>query len=153
MSKRTSIYIGSELTRLLNGRSDANSGLRSTSGVLNAVADRYLEIVRRSLPTLTEGEWCLIWDSLNGVWAQDNAGLYVPGIIMGVSDSISLDALDQKWSVDGKALLSKLHEMSFCNLVAIVDSAELFWADNAAEDENISDVVRRIVGEQHVQEE
>lgn len=34
----------------------------------------------------------------------------------------------EMWDVDGALLLRKLQQCSFCNLVAIVDAAERFWA-------------------------
>ena len=150
-TKRTSIYVGEALASLLDTRARPDDGFRSTSGVLNAVSDRYLEIIRRSAPTLSVGEWCMLWDSLNGVWMQDNASLYVGSLTQGVSDSIGLDSLDRKWKVDGHELLAKLHGMSFCELLAIVDTAERFWMDSGREGEEYPELVRRIVGERGVE--
>lgn len=121
------VWFGPQLQRLVDERADRDAGMRSASGVINAVADRYLEIVRRSLPVLSVGEWCLIFDSLNGVWHQDHAALYVGALTHGITDSIALDRLDQKWEVDGAALLRTLEQCSFCGRVAIVDAAERFW--------------------------
>lgn len=146
MAKRITIYKGDALERLLSARATNDAAFRSASGVLNAVADRYLEAVRRATPRLTQGEWCLLWDSLNGVWMADNAGMYVMSVTQGVSDSITLDGLDRKWSVDGSALVGKLAGMSYCELMAVVDSAERFWARDANADADLGETVRAIVG-------
>lgn len=122
------VWFGPQLQRLIDERADRASGKRSASGVINAVADRYLEIVRRSMPVFGVGEWCLIFDSLKGIWAQDHAALYVGALTHGISDSIALDRIDHKWAVDGAALVDMIEQCSFCARVAIVDAAERFWA-------------------------
>jgi hypothetical protein len=144
-AKKRGIYFGEALQRLVDERADAAGGLRSASGVVNAVADRYLEIVRRSCPVLSVPEWSLIFDSLNGVWAQDSAALYVGALAHGISDSIALDRLDQKWGVDGAALLRALNDCTFCQLVAVVDAAERFWAASDRSGD-VRDQVAAIVG-------
>lgn len=146
MSKRKSIYIGDALQRLLEAHVGDESGFRSTSGIINAVADRYSEVVRRSMPRFTVNEWCLIWDALNGVWMQEPASLAVSGVPLNVSDSIQLNRYDKKWEVDGDALMRKISDLPFCGLLAIVDAAERFWArDDWPQDH--AEMVSAVVGD------
>lgn len=145
--KKRGVWFGPDLQRLVDERSDREGGMRSASGVINAVADRYLEIIRRSTPVLSTGEWCLIFDALNGVWAQDHASLYVGALAHGVHDHIHLNDADKKWEVDGGALLQKLGTYSFCQLTAIVDAAERFWVTDNLPGDGWRPTILAIVGE------
>lgn len=145
--KKRGVWFGPDLQRLVDERSDREGGMRSASGVINAVADRYLEIIRRSTPVLSTGEWCLIFDALNGVWAQDHAALYVGALAHGIHDHIALSQADKKWQVDGPVLMQKLGTYSFCQLTAIVDAAERFWVSPAVIGGDWRPQVLAIVGE------
>lgn len=79
------------------------------------------------MPSLTVAEWKLCADSLNGVWMQEASML---GMTWGgIADSIRLDRLDQKWEVDGPALVRKLQALSYAETIALVDLVERFWGD------------------------
>lgn len=122
-SKRLSIYAGDPLERLV---ADRASDARPTTTVVNAVADRYLEIVRRCLPQLSRAEWLLCCDSLNGTITTDRAELLAV-MWAGIADSIHLDNLADKWHVDGAALVARLRALSYPETVALVDTVERFW--------------------------
>lgn len=83
----------------------------------------------------TEAELNLIMDSCNGFMIMIDLGegriLTQPGqaIALNVSDSIRLDRLDEKWGVDGKALVSKIAELDLPAQYALVDLIERFWDD------------------------
>lgn len=145
--KKRGVWFGPDLQKLVDERSDREGGMRSASGVINAVADRYLAIIRRSTPTLSTGEWCLIFDALNGVWDQDNAALYVGALAHGIHDHIDLNQADKKWDVDRAALMQKLGAYSFCQLTAIVDAAERFWVAPDRPGDNWRPSIAAIVGE------
>lgn len=142
---KRSIYCGEPIERLLEYRSEEGSGFRSVSGLINACADRYLEIVRRSMPTLRVEEWALIFDAMNGVWMQDQAGMIGGALSLGIRDSISLDGMDRKHEVDGDALVTKLDALTYCQQVAVVDAAEQFWAV-PNEGETLRDTIAAVVG-------
>lgn len=143
MKKKRNIYIGPALGQLIDER--AGDGARSVSGVINACADRYLETVRRHIPDLKAEEWMLIFDALNGVWAGDAIALAIQSLPLGISDALTLDGLADKWEVDGPALLSRLEAMDWCQRLAVIDTAERFWADgNWPSDPD--ELIRRIRG-------
>ena len=125
--KKRNIYIGPALAQLIEAR--AGDRARSVSGVINACADRYLETVRRHIPNLSAEEWMLIFDALNGVWSGDTIALAIQSLPLGISDAITLDGLADKWGVDGQALLVKMEAMGWCERLAVIDTAERFWAD------------------------
>jgi hypothetical protein len=132
-SRKKSIWVGEALERALAERVEEGRALRSSSSVIGCIADRYCEMVRRSMPALSQHEWMLIFDSLNGVVLSDSAQS-VAGLWGGIEDSVNLDGLDKKWQVDGPALINKLRILSYPEQVAITDTAERFWAQYSNKD-------------------
>lgn len=150
MATRTSIYISDPLRELLAEHGivpgDTESeGLRSTSATLAAVADRYRQTCRQHMPLLTVPEWCLIFDTMNGCWMQENAAL-LPGQLFGIADSIRLEQIDEKWGVDAPALLEKLRTLDYAGWLALVDAAERWWSRDWAQAVDTAATVREIVG-------
>jgi hypothetical protein len=148
MAKRTSIYIGPALQALFDHHPPHEDQSRSRSALINAVADRYQEAIRRSTPTLQSGEWLLVFEALNGASLVDV--FYVSAAPTFIEDAINLDCLAEKWEVDGAAMLEKTMRFNFCELLAMVDAAERFWSYTAAEGEGYDDIIKAIVGESHV---
>lgn len=44
-----------------------------------------------------------------------------------VQDGIALEGLDEKWSVDGHTLLTKLRGLNYAQTVALLDALERWW--------------------------
>ncbi|RMD64249.1 hypothetical protein D6833_04635 [Candidatus Parcubacteria bacterium] len=151
MDKRKSIYVGPALTRLIETRGGGQSCGISVSGLINAVADRYMETVRRHLPRLAVGEWLLIFDAMNGVWSGDNSVLDVLSVPAEIEDAVKLNNLDSKWDVDGKTLVKKLHGLDWCQRLAVLDATERFWCrDDWPSDHR--ELVAAVVGEMAIEE-
>ena len=106
------------------------TGERVRSAVVSRMMERYAEVCRRALPELTDAEWDLLRDSLNG-WLPEPAAS-VGWLAMGVRDSIALDGLADKWGVDGPALLSRLEALDYAGCLAVLDAVERWWASAAA---------------------
>lgn len=87
---------------------------------------RYRNLLARGLAAidLTRDEACLICDALNGTVIFEQEYIFIGAEIQ---DSIRLDHTDEKWSVDGPALVRKLAGASPVTLCAIADAAERFW--------------------------
>lgn len=102
------------------------------SGRVNTIGDRYQEILRRTQieKRLSDTEWNLVRDSLNGVAHQPAS--QIRHLWHGIEDSIQLDGLAEKWEVDGDALLEKLRDLSFVEEVAVVEAVERWWIENAS---------------------
>lgn len=122
--KNVSIYPGPDLEAAIV----ANGGGRGRSHRINQIADRYAEILRRNQPSLSEPEWNLIRDSLNGTLHEPAA--MIGGVWQGVEDSLA-DGLGAKWGVDGPELVRKLRGLSFAQEVALVEAIEAWWAERA----------------------
>lgn len=132
MAKRYSIYASAALDRALaarvHGDPDAETGFRSRSSMISAIADRYAEICRREMPVLALGEWLAVFGALNGCWMLDNAAMAAQGIALEVADADRLNGLGITWGIDGQALAARLGGMSFAAKVAVLDAAERWWA-------------------------
>jgi hypothetical protein len=148
--KRKSIYVGEPIERLLADRAD-ESGTYSVSGTLNAVADRYQAIIKRSMPKLALNEWMLIMDVMNGTFTQSGAEIDAYGLVHNVEDAIALDGLDKKWEIDGSILVHKLRGHSFAGLVALLDAVERYWAKGTRVVEDPREEIASIVGAGNVE--
>ncbi len=107
---------------------DVRGEERSTT--INKMLERYLAVLEQSrrklMSLLTEAETGLILDALNGALFADTLSLgYVHHEI---ADAIALDRLNEKWQVDGPALVEKLKTLSYAENVALVDAVERWWS-------------------------
>jgi hypothetical protein len=126
--KRISIYSSPTLERVINARSRGqDEGGRSRSNIVTAVLDRYDQMILRAMPVLTEPEWHLIFDAMNGTITWDSAQMLSGSALANVQDGIALDELDKKWLVYGTALVAKLGRLEYPAQVALVDACERFW--------------------------
>jgi len=102
-------------------------GERST--VINRSLDRYFDLLartRRELRKLLDDkEMGLILDALNGTAFFDTFGIYL--VQHEIADAISMDGLDKKWEVDGKALVEKMNAMNDAQRLALVDAVQCWW--------------------------
>lgn len=140
---KKSIWAGEPIDRLLSTRKGDNK-----SGAINAAVDRYLEVCKRHTPKLSVGEWCAIFDALNGTWMLD---AWSPTYIF--AEVHDTEGLGDKWGIDQAELVAKLQGMSYAESVAIADATERFWASDLqpGEDGWKAPVVA-IVGEKAVEE-
>ena len=115
----------------------------SPSLVAQRDLERYYALLPRVLPTFSEAEAYLIVDALNGSLCPSEL-IHVHW--MTIEDAILLDHLDQKWNLDGKQFLARLHQFSPFELIAIRDAAERFWHIVSRKDHPPSDEVLRQVG-------
>lgn len=137
MSKRLAVYLGPPLTRLLAARSGADQtqhvpGGAGLSGVVNMAVDRYQEIIRRSMPTLTEAEWMACADALNGVWLAGEAA-HLAVVWIEIEDGDRRNGLGAKWGIDALALARRLREAPYAAVVAVVDVVERLWRQTEAD--------------------
>ena len=132
---RLSIYKGEPIAELLErldakARGGDNEDFYSISGAVNAAVNRYLETCRQHRPRLSAAEWNCLADLLNGVWLVDKFWQRKPGplIAMELEDGIRLNQLDQKWSIDGAALLAKIRGWDYATATSCLEAIEAFWA-------------------------
>lgn len=74
----------------------------------------------------SEEEASLLVDAFNGtLFSLDPRS----ELVMGVEESLQLDHLDEKWEVDGDALVAKLRRLSPGTAQAVVDGLQRFWTE------------------------
>lgn len=95
------------------------------SAAVSRMIERYAEVARRHLPEFSEAEWSLLREALNGWLAEPAAS--VGWLALGVRDAIALDGLDEKWGVDGPALIARLEALDYAGCCAVLDAVERWW--------------------------
>lgn len=110
----------------------AATGNEYPTGRVNAVAERYLAMIEAVRPVFGRQEWLAIFDALNGVGHDDfRAGEDAPRVPAwaGIAAEI-IDArgLGEHWGIDQAALARKVHALPEPARIAIVETAQRFWA-------------------------
>jgi len=113
---------------------DLREGEEDNEGMsqrIAAIIDRYSQVIARSCPAFTRGEWCCILDACNGWvnWAEAGETLML-GIAAEVSDAIELNGLNEKWDLSaeqGRDLVKRLGALSSAETMAVIERIERFW--------------------------
>jgi hypothetical protein len=119
-AKRVTIYVGEPLQRALDATIRGDDGSRS--GRINTVAERYMEIVARSTPAMTESDWSAVVDANTSTVLDTNG---VRCLHFNVEDG---PELGPKWGVDVAALAAKIEAMPFVEKACIAEVIERFWS-------------------------
>jgi len=120
MSKRTTIHLPDSVLAIL-GNPDSMSG-RISSTIL-----RYDRATRDACPALTESEWSLLCDMLNGTFIEDNTGDY---LWADIREAGKLDGLAEKWTIDTDKFSDRVRAMSVVERYAILDVIARFWPNH-----------------------
>lgn len=122
--ERVSITIAPDTLAIITARDPGNR----SAGIAHVVS-RYAGLINRihrDLKTRFSAAECgLILDALNGSYLRDDVNVML--LHASVEDSIVMDHLDRKWSVDGHALMLKLRECTAPDLYGIADAVEIWW--------------------------
>lgn len=122
--KRTSFMLYPRAQAFLEARDEGNF-----SSALNQSVERYEEILKQArtnlLALLSEKEMALIIDVLNGTLFSEPVSIHM--VYGEVEDGVRMEGLDQKWEIDGPALIEKVHNLGYPEKVALVDAAERWW--------------------------
>jgi hypothetical protein len=144
MAIRKYIYIGERLataaaplTKLLDGDTSA----------INAIGDRYLEMVRRHRPELTLDEWCAVADALNGAWSEHLGNHEAATVItLGMAQTIHDSDVGEKWDVDAASLVRAVDALDYAGRLAVLHVVEAVWADDR---QNVRLVLQEILGDKY----
>lgn len=116
--------------------------------VTQRVVHRYLTVCRAACPTLSEGQWCAIFDALKDTWAED---VHHPrSVHTAVQRAARLGA---KWNIDQDALVARLKGMNVAARCAVLDAVEQFWAGAWPAEGGYREIIVAIVGEDHITED
>lgn len=105
--------------------------------------ERYYYMIRSSTPTFSEAEARLLVDALSGIITEPHTAHLLWAV---VDDAIRLGRLDEKWGVDGWALVQRLrNDLTPFEALAIADAVERVWSLMAdAKSTPITDVIFRV---------
>lgn len=105
----------------------ARTGERS--GIISEALERYFYMLARASAglrgILSREEVSLVADACNGTLWQSWS---VPHLAAEIQDAVRLDALDEKWGVDGPSLIAKLQALDIASIYALVDAVERYWS-------------------------
>lgn len=124
MGKRKTIYLGDSVSEVLAMKlSPEGSG--NASLVVDQVCEAYLAVIRRSIPVLSENEWWLILDAVNGTHLEPNS---FEQVTVSIEDAVRYENLADKWSVNEADLLARVHAWNPGERLAVLDLAMRYWA-------------------------
>jgi hypothetical protein len=86
--------------------------------------ERYYALLTASLPKFSQSEAMLIADALNGSLNEVHS---MRLLWASIQEAIEYDGLDQKWGVDGAALVARLRALSLAEVYAVTDAIERAW--------------------------
>jgi len=116
---KPSIYINPALANALQDRFAWPAG--NLSQTLTAIAERYSDLVRRSAPSMTAGEWRTIYRILH-FWDHNTTAI-------GQLASLLEDAMPrlrpaEGWGIDEAELLKRASGWDFATRLAVIDTCE-----------------------------
>ncbi len=110
----------------------AEIAVRAEGNVSGAIGDmlaRYLALLARARAELrsqlSEHECALIVDATNGTAFADTISLSM--LWAEIEDACAMDHLDQKWEIDGAALVGKIKAAGMIGQTALIDASERWW--------------------------
>lgn len=108
-----------------------NSTTRSSgdrSYTISEMIERYDALLARVRHDIRDSyaasELGLMADACNGTQWETYS---IPMLPASIEDAIQYDHLDDKWSVDGAALIARLNTTSIVERYALVDAIERYW--------------------------
>lgn len=127
-ARRSSVYLQQSIIDALE-LPDRGESDESMSARMSFMIDVAYKICNESVPDLSQNEWLAICDALNGHWYSYERGVesVLRSAIMSIHDSFI--ELDEKWSVDCRALAIKIAEMPLAQRFAVAQIARRFWTD------------------------
>lgn len=127
-SKKLSISLYPRAEAFARARGDTVAG-DNLSGAVNKSLERYEAVLedarRRLLDILTDNEMALVLDVLNGTMFSDTISIRM--VWVEIKDGITMEGLDQKWQIDGPALVEKIQKLTYSENCALIDASERWW--------------------------
>jgi len=124
MGKRHSIYLADEAGPVIQA-----FGEGSLSSIISTLLLRYASITKDACPELSEPEWSLICDVLNGCGALLSSGGHDHAVMAWASIAdAEQDGLGEKWGVKCMEVAEKIRALPLAGKIGVWDVAARFWA-------------------------
>lgn len=129
--KRFTLYVSKKVASVLDSveRTEDDPG-PSRGERIHAVCDRYMLMVRESVPTLTENEWMgIVWafnggEGVNGGQAEASAFL----MSRKLADTNEYENSAAECGYDNDTLLKKIDAMPIATRLAVLEVTDRWWA-------------------------
>ncbi len=130
MASKKSIYLSDAAEKVIGTVDD------SLSGRINSIIVRYGAIITKDCPELTESEWMMICDILNGtILETDNRDADPARFLWAdIAESGKLDGIAEKWDIDTESLSQRVRDMSYSQQCAIIEVVSRFWRGHSNHD-------------------
>lgn len=119
-----------KLEKALLARDVGSTG--SPGLIAKTLLTRYFYLINtqmRDLP-FSSDEFHCIYDAVNGWATQIEEPLHLHQMLwLHMDDAIRDDSLDEKWNINGKALIEKLRALNPLETFAVVEMAEMYWSN------------------------
>lgn len=103
---------------------------------------RYYEALDIHRSQFSLAEAMLLADALNGCLFSDLVSIQL--VWASIDDAIKEDQLDQKWGVDGPAVVQQLRDMTYIQKLAVVDAIERAWNSPTYRFMNMEDRLKEV---------
>lgn len=128
-ARRVTIYLAQPIVDAFDIDNDAGETL---SGRIAIVAERYRDMIAAHCPELSRNEWFALCDVANGMFFGIGAATSAPRMLWAeFDDACRTDSVDEKWEIDGPALVEKLREMTTAEIFAVAEVTRRFWVRGA----------------------
>lgn len=136
-SKQISFRVDPDLAKKIEDRAGYPNTQMSPHTAVRAALRRYLEILNRSLPDLSEEEWNVIFDIYNGAITEPWAMSIVYANVEDTPEEVF-----ERHGADKETMVEKARGWSIAEGAAVVDMAEQFWSSVRKENEFDRDKLR-----------
>ena len=101
------------------------AGDPQTSDIITSMLNRYLHLIHRNPPKVSERELCAIIDALGITWAGEPHQVHaIPRDVLPI---ITTDRLDAKWSIDITQIRSRLERSSAADRTVLAEFCLAYW--------------------------
>jgi hypothetical protein len=135
--EQISIYCSREICKVLN---TAPLG-GDASNRIHEICDRYLEIVRQDMPSLSQSEWAALIDCLNSTLRNTQT---IQHLEYGIRDAVDMDNLADRWCFDGDDLCNRLGAMTYSQKAAIIEAVDRFWSEYGGKSVEIAEALASV---------
>lgn len=140
---KKSVFLSETTVEFLSlvAKNNADLDVIQWSGGINGSILALKNIIRESMPDLTEQEWNMLLNVYNGSFepAFSPGALYISGCMMDDRGEISIETL-RNADPDYAELIEKVHGMNAAEQYAILFVCQAFWANST----KLNDVLQKL---------
>lgn len=126
-SQRISFYPNRHLIRLFNQYIAPGGGRKiNKSKLLTRVLASHLDLMRKTTPPLTGGEWYILFEMLENIW--DSETIFAYPLVSELKAWLRSTDSAEKFKIDKEELIRKVSKLSLAENTAAITVACRFWS-------------------------